>query len=148
MKGSKATTEALKASGSYREDRHGSKMQAPKGKPVKPENSSESAEIWITSMMEKMGVSTPLDGMSVKMFADSWEQYTEARDFLNKHGKTYCTTTAQGDEMWRKRPEVEISNAAWQQLFNMVKQFGMTPLSRSRIESPQKDEITLEDLLG
>jgi len=29
-----------------------------------------------------------------------------------------------------------------------VKQFGMTPLSRSRIESPQKEEITLEDLLG
>ena len=148
MKGSKATTEALKASGSYREDRHGSKMQAPKGKPVKPENTSESAEIWITSMMEKMGVSTPLDGMSVKMFADAWEQYTEARDFLKKHGNTYTTTTASGDLMHRKYPQIEILNSAWQQLFNMVKQFGMTPLSRSRIESPQKEEVTLEDLLG
>jgi P27 family predicted phage terminase small subunit len=145
---SKKTTEALKASGSYRKDRHGGRMEAPKGKPIKPENSSESAEIWITSMMEKMGVSTPLDGMSVKMFADSWERYTSARDFIKEHGEIYTTTTAQGDLMYRKRPEVEIAHVAWQQLFAMVKQFGMTPLSRSKIESPEKEEITLEDLLS
>ena len=65
---------------------------------------------------------------------------------IKEHGPTYSTTTAQGDLMWRPRPEVLMMNQSWSKVEKMMVQFGLTASSRAKIETQEKIE-TLDDLL-
>ena len=101
----------------------------------------------LVKKLDDLGVVAEVDAMALQMLSDAWEDYQVARAVVKEQGPTYATTTAQGDLMWRPRPEVSMMNAAWSKVEKMMIQFGLTASSRAKIEMQEKIE-TLDDLIG
>ena len=139
-------TAILKAQGTFDASRHKNRLEAD-GVPVQPAiQSSDDTFEWLVKKLDDLGVVAEVDAMALQMLADSWEDYQSARAVIKEQGPTYSTTTAQGDLMWRPRPEVSMMNASWSKVEKMMIQFGLTASSRAKIEMKEKIE-TLDDLL-
>jgi len=146
-KGRKPKPTALhKAQGTYQPVRHANKLEA-SGTPTAPSiQSADDTFEWLVKKLDDLGVVAEVDAMALQMLADAWEDYQSARAVVKEQGPTYATTTAQGDMMWRPRPEVLMMNQSWAKVEKMMVQFGLTASSRAKIETQEKIE-TLEDLL-
>jgi len=146
-KGRKPKPTALhKAQGTYQPVRHANKLEA-SGIPTAPSiQSADDTFEWLVKKLDNLGVVAEVDAMALQMLADAWEDYQSARAVVKEQGPTYATTTAQGDMMWRPRPEVLMMNQSWAKVEKMMVQFGLTASSRTKIETQEKIE-TLEDLL-
>ena len=140
-------TALLKAQGTYDASRHKNRLEAD-GTPTQPSvQSADDTFEWLVKKLDDMGVVAEVDAMALQMLADAWEDYQSARNVVKEQGPTYATTTAQGDLMWRPRPEVLMMNQSWAKVEKMMVQFGLTASSRAKIETQEKIE-TLDDLLG
>jgi len=139
-------TALLKAQGTYDASRHKNRLEA-EGIPVVPSVQSASETFdWLVRKLDELGVVAEVDAMALQMLADAWEDYQVARNVIKEHGPTYTTTTAQGDLMWRPRPEVSMMNASWSKIEKMMTQFGLTASSRAKISTEEKIQ-TLDDLI-
>jgi len=139
-------TAILKAQGTFDASRHKNRLEAD-GIPTAPTiQSAEETFGWLVKKLDDLGVVAEVDGMALQMLADAWEDYQVHRNVIKEHGPTYATTTAQGDTMWRPRPEVSMMNASWTKIEKMMVQFGLTASSRAKIETQEKIE-TLDDLI-
>ena len=139
-------TAILKAQGTYDASRHKNRLEAD-GIPTAPavQSANETFE-WLVKKLDDLGVVAEVDAMALQMLSDAWEDYQVARNVIKEQGPTYSTTTAQGDLMWRPRPEVLMMNQSWAKVEKMMTQFGLTASSRAKIEMQEKIE-TLDDLL-
>ena len=139
-------TAILKAQGTYDASRHKNRLEAD-GIPMPPvvQSANDTFE-WLVKKLDDLGVVAEIDAMALQMLADAWEDYQVHRNVIKEHGPTYATTTAQGDTMWRPRPEVLMMNQAWTKVEKMMVQFGLTASSRAKIEMKEKIQ-TLEDLI-
>ena len=139
-------TAMLKASDTYRKDRHENRHEV-SGRPEQP-FFSDSVETfdWLVKHLDDLGVVAELDAIALQMLADAWEDYCASRAVIKKLGPTYTTTTAQGDEMHRPRPELALMQQSWDRLKKMLPEFGLTASARAKLNAPDKVE-TLEDLL-
>ena len=139
-------TAILKAQGTYDASRHKNRLEAD-GIPMPPvvQSANDTFE-WLVKKLDDLGVVAEIDAMALQMLADAWEDYQVARNVIKEHGPTYTTTTAQGDLMWRPRPEISMMNNAWTKVEKMMVQFGLTASSRAKIEMKEKIQ-TLEDLI-
>ncbi|UCG30032.1 MAG: phage terminase small subunit P27 family [candidate division WOR-3 bacterium] len=146
-KGRKPKPTALhKAQGTYQPVRHANKFEAD-GTPSAPtiQSANETFE-YLVKKLDDLGVVAEIDAMALQMLADAWEDYQVARNVIKEQGPTYSTTTAQGDLMWRPRPEVLMMNQAWTKVEKMMVQFGLTASSRAKISVEEKIQ-TLDDLI-
>ena len=139
-------TALLKAQGTYDASRHKNRLEAD-GIPVTPsvQSASETFE-WLVRKLDDLGVVAEVDAIALQMLADAWEDYQVARNVIKEHGPTYTTTTAQGDLMFRPRPEVSMMNASWDKIKKMMVEFGLTASSRAKISTEEKIQ-TLDDLI-
>ena len=139
-------TAMLKAQGTFDASRHKNRLEAD-GIPTAPavQSANETFE-WLVKKLDDLGVVAEVDAMALQMLSDAWEDYQVARAVVKEQGPTYATTTAQGDLMWRPRPEVLMMNQSWSKVEKMMVQFGLTASSRAKIETQEKIE-TLDDLL-
>ena len=139
-------TAMLKANGTYEPGKHGQRLEA-EGTPSTPtvQSANETFD-WLVKKLDDLGVVAEVDAMALQMLADAWEDYQVARNVIKEQGPTYSTTTAQGDLMWRPRPEVLMMNQSWAKVEKMMVQFGLTASSRAKISVEEKIE-TLDDLL-
>jgi len=139
-------TAMLKANGTYEPGKHGNRLEA-SGTPTAPTiQSANDTFDWLVKKLDDLGVVAEVDGMALQMLADAWEDYQVHRNVIKEHGPTYATTTAQGDTMWRPRPEVLMMNQSWTKIEKMMVQFGLTASSRAKISVEEKIE-TLDDLI-
>ena len=140
-------TAMLKAQGTYDASRHKNRVAAD-GLPTAPavQSANETFEL-LVKKLDDLGVVAEVDAMALQMLSDAWEDYQVARAVVKEQGPTYATTTAQGDLMWRPRPEVLMMNQSWAKVEKMMIQFGLTASSRAKIEMQDKIE-TLDDLIG
>ena len=140
-------TAILKAQGTFDASRHKNRLEAD-GIPSAPTiQSAEETFGWLVKKLDDLGVVAEIDAMALQMLADAWEDYQVQRAGIKEHGPTYSTTTAQGDLMFRPRPEVTMMNASWAKIEKMMTQFGLTASSRAKIETQEKIE-TLDDLIA
>lgn len=91
-------------------------------------------------MLEEMGVLTTADPHALAMLCDAYAEYLECRQIVTNVGRTYTTTTQQGDTMIRPRPEVAMASDAWRRVQRMLTEFGMTPSSRSKVKGSPREE--------
>lgn len=139
-------TAMLKAQGTYDASRHKDRFEAD-GIPSAPSiQSAEETFNYLVKKLDDLGVVAEIDAMALQMLADAWEDYQVQRSVIKEHGLTYSTTTAQGDLMFRPRPEVAMMNQSWAKIEKMMTQFGLTASSRAKISVEEKIE-TLDDLL-
>jgi P27 family predicted phage terminase small subunit len=150
MPGPPRKPQALKkAAGTYREDRHGGGLELPVQKPKTPEHlDSISRETFdrLATRLEKLGVVSELDEMSLEMLAEAWEDYKAARSVIKKLGPTYESETVTGT-IRRANPEVAIMQEAWNRVYKLVQHFGLTPSSRARVGRSEEIE-DIDDLLS
>lgn len=140
-------TAMLKASDTYRKDRHDERLEV-QGRPALPTyQSSEETFYWLVQHLDDLGVVAELDAIALQMLSDAWEDYCAARQVIKKLGPTYSTTTAQGDEMHRPRPELGMMNGAWDRIKKMLPEFGLTAAARAKLSAPERLD-SLEDLLN
>lgn len=137
----------LKASDTFRKDRHKDRLEA-KGRPDQPAFSdSKETFNWLVKHLDDLGVLAEIDAIALQMLSDAWEDYQASRAVIRKLGPTYTTTTAQGDEMHRPRPELALMQQSWDRLKKMLPEFGLTSAARAKLNAPEKIE-SLEDLLN
>ena len=139
-------TAILKAQGTYDASRHKNRLEADGIVSAPTVQSSNETFECLVKKLDHLGVVAEIDAMALQMLADAWEDYQVARNVIKEQGPTYSTTTAQGDLMWRPRPEVSMMNHAWAKVEKMMVQFGLTASSRAKIEMKEKIQ-TLEDLI-
>ena len=139
-------TALLKAQGTYDASRHKDRFEAD-GTPSAPtiQSANETFD-YLVKKLDDLGVVAEIDAMALQMLADAWEDYQVARNVIKEQGPTYSTTTAQGDLMWRPRPEVLMMNQSWAKVEKMMVQFGLTASSRAKISVEEKIQ-TLDDLI-
>ena len=95
------------------------------------------------------------DAMMLEGACVNYARAVEADAILADEGLvvTEPVITKQGDvvgERHKKHPAVEVSNAAWRQLRAFCSEFGLSPVSRTRltIEKPDKNTQSIADLLS
>lgn len=81
-----------------------------------------------------MGVLTLADGKALELLCDAYAEYREARSVCEREGMTYESVSEHGS-MWRARPEVAIASDAWRRIASMLREFGLTPSSRTKVQT-------------
>ncbi len=91
--------------------------------------------VWkeLSTLLNNMRVLTVADRYSLALLCDVYGEYIETRRFLNKNGSTYELKTKNGEIMFRNRPEVTKSAELFKRVISLMRDFGLTPGSRSGI---------------
>lgn len=91
-----------------------------------------------------MGVVTVADGTALALLAVALTQYWDARAQVTKLGAV--VKTAAGNLI--QNPYLPVANKAWEQVMRLLSEFGLTPASRSRVQTLDgTGEMSLADLL-
>jgi len=109
---------------------------------------ARAALVDVAERLHRLHLMTEIDGPAFHKLCQAWADYDEACSQLEKTGGVMLHTD-KGNPVpnpWAVRKE-----RAWEQVFKMLLQFGMTPASRSRIEIQQhhgESRDAMEELLG
>ncbi|OGU82647.1 MAG: hypothetical protein A2W11_06145 [Ignavibacteria bacterium RBG_16_35_7] len=117
------------------------KPSTSKAKPS-PTLSERGIEIFyeMVNMIEESYPCSETDGQALTLYANNREQREYMEVFLRLHGVSYCVVDSLGNEIYKKRPEVDIHKQCKDFELAILRQFGLTPSSRSHIVIPKKPE--------
>lgn len=130
--------------------------QAPAGiPPCPPWLSARARELWssLGPMLLEMRVLTLADAPALELLCDTYAEWREAREVVEREGMTYeCEQWAPAEPvegeptkvMIRQRPEVAIAADAAKRLRAMLTEFGLTPSARTRVktsDAPSADPV-------
>lgn len=140
--------------GTYREDRHG-RQSLQCEMPTMPGGLSPSAQaFWqvVGKEAEKAGYITASDGRMLQMMAESWHLYCEANDYIAEHGIVVEEVTEKAVRT-KPNPALSTRKALWKEIYDGLKQFGLSPSSRVGMRSSHGDSTDDEaeriaDILG
>lgn len=91
------------------------------------------------------GLITALDGLALRLLCESAAEYIEAHEAMREQG--FTSDTEKGNTI--QNPMVGVRNKLWAQVRVMAKEFGMTPASRTGLQSEAKqDDEDVRDILG
>ncbi len=113
-----------------------------RGVPRMPAHLSRRAKAaWksIGPALDAMGVLTLADAKALELLCDVYAEYRAAREVTERDGLTYETFGPTGS-MTRPRPEVAIASDAWRRMASMLREFGMTPSSRTKVSTAGADD--------
>jgi P27 family predicted phage terminase small subunit len=79
-------------------------------------------------------VATGVDDLALELAAAAAAEFWRLHAVIAEKGAVYTTTTPTGSEMVRQRPEVALMQDAWRRFASMLRQFGLDPVSRTRVE--------------
>lgn len=118
-------------------------------KPIKPHwlNERESME-WdrLSSTLSPI-LSRSSEGMML-VAVQSFHQMMQADEIISKHGFTYITTTKEGAEMIRQRPEVGIRDRARRQYQQALAELAASPISATRVRRLPEKKTAAEKKTG
>jgi P27 family predicted phage terminase small subunit len=115
--------------GTYRQDRHGKcglTIEIPKC----PKGMAPRARThWrrLAKLLNQAGIISHIDGLSLRLLAESIDLYLTATEKLAAHGLIAKTTN--GNII--QSPFLPIRNRAWEQIVKLAGQFGLTPADRT-----------------
>lgn len=123
----------------------------PSGVPPIPKHFSKQEKYWFKRLGEEldcMNVISTLDGMALELLIGAYVEWRKHRDVLEQEGETYTTTTMTGDTLIKAHPRVAMMADSWKRLRGMMAEFGMTPASRSKVNTGGAGEVDpLEEFL-
>lgn len=137
--------EVVKRRGYYRQSRHGT-IQTETEIPPQPAGMTQDAKkawLWLTPILENAGLITEMDALSLRILCDSVGIYLKACRQINKQGLTVEGSSKFGRKMERN-PAVAVRDSAWDQIYKMCRNFGLTPASRNGLHpstSKQEDDV-------
>ena len=115
--------------GTYRKDRHGN-VQLPTRIPKCPKGMSTIArKHWrrLAKLLDRAGIIGEIDGLSLRLLAESIDLYLTATEKMAQHGLVAKTTG--GNVI--QNPFLAIRNRAFEQIVKLAGSFGLTPEARN-----------------
>lgn len=89
-----------------------------------------------------MGVLTVADALALELICDAYSEWYAARQaIIDAGGTTYTTVSENGSTMYRARPEVAIGSDAYRRIVALLAQFGLTPASRTKVKTGDKEKV-------
>lgn len=102
--------------------------------PDPPEHlSAQAREHWnaVARMLHDARVMTVMDGHALELLCDSYVRYVEANEKVRRHGMVMKTPGG----FFVQSPFLAIANKAFEQMKSILTEFGMTPASRTKIQT-------------
>jgi P27 family predicted phage terminase small subunit len=124
--------------GTWRADRHGREPQPPLGAP--PPSARLPRDVRecyrrITRALAGLRVLGRPDGMIVELTAWALADHARLATLVRELGESYETTSENGSKLRRQRPEVALTNQAWQRVVTGLRELGLSPVSRDKVET-------------
>jgi len=139
-------TEIKKQRGTLRNDR--ANPNEPQLSPIIPPTPTWLSEdgqksfIELSSLLYDMSVLTEADELSLTLLCDAYGDYKQAKEIINTLGPTQDVTSREGHTKSIQRPEVIIANQAFVRVFQLLKEFGLTPSSRAKVNAIERTSST------
>jgi len=101
--------------------------------PCPPNVKGEARAAWrrISRMLREVGVGTQLDREAMVLLVEAWQTWVTATTTLRQSGLLIKSPSG----YLLQNPLLAIANKAHEQLVRLLAEFGMTPASRTRIQS-------------
>lgn len=143
--GRKQKPRALKVlQGTFRKDRANEAAPEPSAVVANaPAFLSGRALVWfgvLCAKLSPLGLASETFEETLGLLAARLAEIEELERFIRENGRSYTTTTAQGDVMCRPYPEVAMLNEARRHAQSLAAEFGLTPASIGRVGRPQKGQ--------
>lgn len=141
-------TEIKRQRGTLRKDRmNPNEPKLPSVIPPIPTWLSEDGQkafVELSTLLHNMMVLTQADEMALTLLCDSYSEYKKAKDVVNELGTTMEVTSREGNVKSIIRPEVQIANQSFVRVFQLLKEFGLTPSSRAKVNAIEKSSTTTD----
>ena len=132
-------TEIKRQRGTLRDDRtNPNEPQSPLAIPPVPTWLSEEGQksfVELSTLLHDMSVLTQANEVSLTLLCDAYGDYKQAKEVINTLGPTQDVTSREGHTKSIQRPEVVIANQAFVRVFQLLKEFGLTPSSRAKVNA-------------
>lgn len=104
----------------------------------------------IVKIVSDMGVMSKGDSLALSLLVDAYKRYLDARKDLKKNGQVEESFNSNGAKVRKKNPSIDIAFEAHTKMMNILREFGLTPASRSKVSSveDEKGDESIKDLLN
>ena len=89
----------------------------------------------LSNLLHDMSVLTQADELALTLLCDAYSEYKNAKEVVNQLGATMEVTSREGNSKSVIRPEVQIANQSFVRVFQLLKEFGLTPSSRAKVNA-------------
>jgi P27 family predicted phage terminase small subunit len=96
----------------------------------------------LSNLLHDMSVLTQADELALTLLCDAFSEYKKAKEVVNKLGSTMEVISREGNSKSTIRPEVQIANQSFVRIFQLLKEFGLTPSSRAKVNAIENASIT------
>jgi P27 family predicted phage terminase small subunit len=105
----------------------------------------QAAERVIRHELQKAGHLREIDTMVVRITAMVWVEMETLQQYIDRNGTTYEVVGRSGDVYTKHRPEHQQLVEARGRLLTLIRELGMSPISRNRVQAEieELDEIEL-----
>jgi P27 family predicted phage terminase small subunit len=129
-----------KDNGTHRPGLHSSPRLPVEAPAMPPDITGKAQAAWniLSRQLVEMGVVAAVDMVALRLLCESIRVYMEADDEVQKYGITYMEETKAGEKRVQN-PACRVRNSAWAQVTTMLRQFGLTPASRTGMAFDQAE---------
>lgn len=100
----------------------------------------------ILGFLKEFEVTHHLDKHALLLMADSYRIYQEERKSLELEGRVIEVVNNRGEVSLKTNPRVKIMFDAWDRLFKLMNEFGLTPNARARLAVVKAEEDEMDKL--
>ncbi|WP_188036009.1 phage terminase small subunit P27 family [Pseudomonas sp. EZ-C24] len=111
--------------------------------PSAPAHLTNEAQVaWgrLTVLLDRMGVLTEADGFALERLCDCYAEILALREIVDAQGRTYETTSTQGELVLKANPAVAMLADVDRRFKSYLVEFGLTPAARSKVQVKQNDD--------
>ncbi|WP_411564813.1 phage terminase small subunit P27 family [Pseudomonas shirazensis] len=111
--------------------------------PSAPAHLTNEAQVaWgrLTVLLDRMGVLTEADGFALERLCDCYAEILALREIVDSQGRTYETTSTQGELVLKANPAVAMLADVDRRFKSYLVEFGLTPAARSKVQVKQNDD--------
>lgn len=96
----------------------------------------------LSNLLHDMSVLTQADELALTLLCDAYSEYKNSKEVVNQLGATMEVTSREGNSKSVIRPEVQIANQSFVRVFQLLKEFGLTPSSRAKVNAIENSSST------
>ena len=139
--------------GTYRKDRD-SGLKLPSASPIQLDTLEGLSEHEQQFMGDIMGFLTEfevthhLDKHALLMMADAYRIYRDEKSAMELEGRVIEVVNNRGEVSLKENPRVKIMWGAWDRLFKMMNEFGLTPNARAKLQVVKSEIDEMEEMLS
>lgn len=94
----------------------------------------------LTVLLDRMGVLTEADGFALERLCDCYAEILALRETVDAQGRTYETTSTQGELVLKANPAVAMLADVDRRFKSYLVEFGLTPAARSKVQVKTNDD--------